>query len=169
MLAFIGSIADGYWLVGKSRRFLMSDRTLARKLLQEIYYDAIDAGDMSTACTALHPDVDWSHSQVWPHGKAERSGARTVLHGRAAVEAFLTGRKQLLSEPRVHHKLGDFVMEGAAGAARSYVEDGSGVILPFTLWFEIRGALIYRYAVYAVISPFLQPDEAQAWIAEYGR
>jgi hypothetical protein len=141
----------------------VSDRELAHHLLQDIYYDSIDRAQMTEAVAALHPDVDWSHSLVWPHADTHRSGERVQLRGRKAVDSFLTSRTAFLSVPRVHHRLGEFAMEGPVGSARSYVEDERGNLMPFTLWFALKDDLLHRYAVYPLISSFLDGDRAADW------
>lgn len=34
------------------------------RLLQETYFDALDGGDVDTAVTTLHEDVEWVHTKV---------------------------------------------------------------------------------------------------------
>ena len=88
----------------------MSTRDNAIHLIQSTYYDGIDAGDMARAATALNPDIDWSHAQVWAHHgfvRAEPSGVK----GRQAVHDFLAARVDQLREAQITHAIEDMVLE----------------------------------------------------------
>lgn len=122
----------------------MNKHTLAYRLLQETYYDSVDRGDMKSAASALHADVEWSHAQVWAHHDFQR-GEPTLKHGREEVEDYLAARKEKLLEARIRHKVRDLVCEGDRGAILGYVLGPDGAEKPFMVWFEIRDDKIARY------------------------
>ena len=124
----------------------MSTRERAYELLQTIYYDSIDRGDMATAATAFDDAVDWSHAQVWAHHNYERESVATQLSGRKAVEEFLSERKDKLAEAKIRHKIRDLVFEGGKGAFLGAVE-GEGRELAFMVWFELRNDRVSRYTL----------------------
>jgi ketosteroid isomerase-like protein len=119
-------------------------KDLAFRLLQETYYDGIDAGDMARAASALHEDVEWSHAQVWAHHGFPR-GEPSTKHGRAAVEALLQARVRELAEARIRHKVRELVCDGDKGALLGYVRGEDGTEKPFMVWFELRDGRIARY------------------------
>ena len=122
----------------------MSTKDQAYTLLQLTYYDGIDAGDMALAASALHEDIEWSHAQVWAHHEFQR-GEPSTLHGRAAVQEFLTARLQQLAEARIRHKIRELVFEEDHGAFIGDVCGEDGTQKPFMVWFEIRDCRISRY------------------------
>lgn len=122
----------------------MSTKEQAYTLLQLTYYDGIDAGDMVLAASALHEDVEWSHAQVWAHHEFKRDEP-SMLHGRAAVQAFLNERVTQLAEARIRHKVRELVFEENHGAFIGDVFGEDGSHKPFMVWFEIRDARISRY------------------------
>ena len=124
----------------------MSTRDLAYRLLQSTYYDSIDKGDMVRACSALHPDVDWTHAQVWAHHQFERAEA-SGFRGRQAIQDFLTARVAQLAEARITHHVDDMVIEGDKGAFLGHVAGPDGTTRPFFVWFELRDGLIGRYTL----------------------
>ncbi|MBV7407454.1 nuclear transport factor 2 family protein [Maritimibacter sp. DP1N21-5] len=122
----------------------MSTREDAIRLIQSIYYDSIDAGDMARAATALHPDIDWSHAQVWAHhdfARAEPSGFK----GRQAVRDFLAARVDQLREARITHGIEDMVFENDRGAFLGNVTGPDGTTKPFMVWFALTDGLVSRY------------------------
>lgn len=122
----------------------MSTKERAFELLQTTYYDSIDRGDMATAASAMHPDVEWSHQQVWEHHQFKREGSAVTINGKAAVEELLSARVGELKEAKIQHKIREMVFEDGKGAFLAAVE-GDGPDKPFMVWFEIRDDLIARY------------------------
>ena len=122
----------------------MSTKEQAYTLLQLTYYDGIDEGDMALAASALHPDVEWSHQQVWAHHEFER-GEPSTLHGRDAVQEFLAARVRQLAEARIRHKIRELVFEENHGAFIGDVFGEDGSHKPFMVWFEIRDDRVSRY------------------------
>jgi len=121
----------------------MSLRDSAHDIFQNVYYGNIDRGDMDAAVSRLHPDIAWSHAQVWAHhgfaqGHAER------LQGREAVRAFLRARVDQLREAQITHHVRHMMMDGSSGAFLGAVE-GPGPEKPFMVWFEMKDGLISRY------------------------
>lgn len=123
----------------------MTDKAQARHLFQTIYYGHVDKGDMDTAVMAFHPDVDWSHAQVWAHHGFAR-GEATQLHGREAVRELLGRRVSELKDAGITHHVRDIVMEGSKGAFIGAVE-GPGPDRPFMVWFEMQDGLVSRYVL----------------------
>ncbi|GGC40451.1 hypothetical protein GCM10011371_29790 [Novosphingobium marinum] len=123
----------------------MTEKALAHHLFQDIYYGHVDKGDMDTAVTAFHPDVDWSHAQVWAHHEFAR-GEPSHLHGRDAVHALLSARIPQLKDAGITHHVREMVMEGNKGAFIGAVE-GPGPDRSFMVWFEIADDLVKRYAL----------------------
>lgn len=122
----------------------MSTKALALHLLQETYYDSIDRGDMATAASALHDDVEWSHAQVWAHHDFQR-GDPSTKHGRAVVGAYLAERREKLAEARIRHSVRDLICEGDKGAFLGVVTGPDGTQKHFMVWFELRDGKIGRY------------------------
>ena len=120
-------------------------KELIRHLIQEIYYDNVDRGDMTAATQAFHPDVEWSHAQVWAHHDFAR-GHAVALQGRAAVFDFLQERVAQLKDAAITHHLTDLVWEGDRGAYLGVVR-GPGPEKPFMVWIELRDGLIGRYTL----------------------
>lgn len=100
---------------------------------------------MDTAVMAFHPDVEWSHSQVWAHHDFAR-GEPTQLHGRAAVRELLAARVAELKDAGITHHVRDMIMEGDKGAFIGAVE-GPGPDRPFMVWFEMTDGLVSRYVL----------------------
>ncbi len=123
----------------------MSDKSQARHLFQTIYYGHVDQGDMDTAVMAFHPDVEWSHAQVWAHHGFAR-GEPTQLHGRDSVHAFLAARVAELKDAGITHHVREMVMEGDKGAFIGAVE-GPGPDRAFMVWFEVKDKLVSRYVL----------------------
>jgi len=120
-------------------------REQALELLQTRYYDGIDRGDMTLAVSALHPDVEWSHAQVWAHHEFERAEA-SAYHGRDEIEAFLLARRRQLADSGITHAVVDLVLEGDRGAFRGEVTGPDRTTkLPFLVWVEFTDGLISRY------------------------
>lgn len=124
----------------------MSTRDEAIRLLQTTYYDHIDKGEMAVAVSALHPDVDWSHAQVWAHHGFAR-GEPTAYRTRDEVEAFLSARVDELRESGIQHKMVDLIIEGDRGALLGHVLGPDGSTKPFMVWFEMSDGLISRYTL----------------------
>jgi hypothetical protein len=125
----------------------MSSKERAYELLQTTYYDSIDRGDIATAASALHEDVDWSHSQVWKRTDFGL-GVAEQFHSRAEVEGFLGGLKDKLAEARIKHRVREIVMEGDHGAFLGYVEgQETGEQAPFMVWFELKDDRVSRYTL----------------------
>ena len=122
----------------------MNTKEHAFRLLQEVYYANVDRGRMEAATAAFHPDVEWSHAQVWAHHEF-RQGHAQELRGRAAVQALLDARVEQLRDARITHHVREMVMEGDKGAFLGVVEGPGGELKPFMVWFEIRDGLISRY------------------------
>ena len=122
----------------------MNTRERAYHLLQRVYYDNVDRGLMTAAAAAFHPEVEWSHAQVWAHHEF-RQGHAQQLKGRAAVQALLEARVEQLRDARITHHVREMVMEGDKGAFLGAVEGPQGELKPFMVWFEVRDGLIARY------------------------
>jgi hypothetical protein len=122
----------------------MSTAERAYELFEKIYYGNIDRGDMAAAATALHPEIDWSHQQVWAHHEFAR-GAPERLQGRTAVELFLAARVEQLREARIRHHVREMVFERDRGAFLGAVDGPDGPTLGFMVWFELRDDLVGRY------------------------
>jgi hypothetical protein len=122
----------------------MANAERAYELFETIYYGNIDRGDMAAAALALHPDVEWSHQQVWAHHGVAR-GTPESLRGRDAVQAFLSARIGQLREARIRHHVRDLVFERDRGAFRGAVDGPDGRSLGFIVWFEVRDELVSRY------------------------
>ncbi|MCL7466129.1 nuclear transport factor 2 family protein [Phaeovulum sp. NW3] len=124
----------------------MTTRTDVIRLVQGTYYDGIDAGDMARAVSALHPDVDWSHTQVWSHHGFER-GEASGCRGRQAVFDLLSARVTELAQAQITHRIEDMIFADGRGAFLGYVEGPGGARKPFMVWFELTGGLIGRYTL----------------------
>jgi ketosteroid isomerase-like protein len=122
----------------------MSERELALSLLQQTYYDGVDAGDMARATSALHEDIEWSHAQVWAHHEFA-AGKPTRMQGRAAIREFLEARREQLAAAGIRHAVVDLVIDGGRGAFLGQVTGPDGTRKPFMVWFELRDGLIGRY------------------------
>ena len=122
----------------------MSTAERAYELFEKIYYGNIDRGDMAAAATALHPEVEWSHQQVWAHHEFAR-GAPERLQGRTTVEQFLAARVEQLRDARIRHHVRDMVFERNRGAFLGAVDGPDGRTLGFMVWFELRDDLVSRY------------------------
>ncbi|HEX2793488.1 MAG TPA: nuclear transport factor 2 family protein [Croceicoccus sp.] len=120
-----------------------SAKAHAHHLFQDIYYGHVDKGDMTTAVSALHPDVEWSHAQVWAHHGFAR-GEPSAHKGRDAVYGLLSARVDELKDAGITHHVRDMVMEGNKGAFIGAVE-GPGPDRLFMVWFEIEDDLVKRY------------------------
>jgi ketosteroid isomerase-like protein len=114
------------------------------ELHQEIYYDNIDAGDADAAVEALHPDVEWIHTQVWEHD-GHYSEATDILHGREAVREFLAERVPELEEVDIRHQVGKTVADGEQGAFHGQVVGPDGDTRKMIAWFEFEDGLIKKY------------------------
>lgn len=123
----------------------MTPKELAHHLFQNVYYGNIDRGDMDGAATALHPNIVWSHAQVWAHHEFARGEAKT-LHGRDAVHAYLAARVPQLREAQITHHVREMVMEGDTGAFIGAVE-GPGPEKQFMVWFKLKDGLIGTYTL----------------------
>jgi hypothetical protein len=108
----------------------------AFELFETIYYGSIDRGDMVAAASALHPDIEWSHQQVWAHHGFAR-GTPESLRGRAAVQRFLLARVEQLREERIRHHVRDLVFERDRGAFLGAVDGPDGRSLDFVVWFGV--------------------------------
>lgn len=124
----------------------MTTRDRAFELFENVYYGGVDRGDMQYAASALHPDVDWSHQQVWAHHGFAR-GAPEALHGRDAVQAFLSARVAQLREARIRHHVRELVYADERGAFLGAVDGPDGRSLPFMVWFELADGLVKRYVL----------------------
>jgi hypothetical protein len=124
----------------------MSTKEKAYALLQTIYYDSIDRGDMVAAASALHESVEWSHLQVWAHHNFTREKGPEQLKGRQEVEAFLSARKGEIAELKVRHKIRDLVFESDKGAFLGYV-GREGKEVPFIGWYELNDDKVSRYII----------------------
>src|SRR5688572_21651645 len=122
----------------------MSTAARAYELFETIYYGNIDRGEMAAAATALHPEVEWSHQQVWAHHGFAR-GTPEHLNGRTAVEQFLAARVEQLRAARIRHHVRDLVFERDRGAFLGAVDGPEGRSLGFMVWFELRDDLVQRY------------------------
>ena len=124
----------------------MDARELALHLFQTTYDDSIDRGDMATAVSAFHEDIQWSHVQVWEHHDYRRRDQPTRFNGRAEVQAFLSERVDKLKEAGIRHRVRELVCDGERGAFLAAVE-GPGPERPFFVWFEIRDGKVARYTL----------------------
>lgn len=124
----------------------MSSKQRAYELFQVTYYGHVDRGDMVTATSAFHDEVTWSHAQVWGHHEFTR-GEPTLLHGRAAVEAFLSARVAQLKEAGIRHHVQDMVFEDDRGAFLGKVVGPDGTEKPFMVWFQLRDDRIWKYTL----------------------
>lgn len=126
----------------------MSTAERAHELFERMYYGGIDRGDMAGAASALHPEVEWSHQQVWAHHEFAR-GAPQELHGREAVRAYLGARVPQLREARIRHHVREMVFdpERDRGAFLGAVDGPDGRSLAFLVWFELRDDLVKKYVL----------------------
>jgi hypothetical protein len=124
----------------------MSTAERAYELFETIYYGNIDRGEMAAAATALHPEIDWSHQQVWAHHGFAR-GTPQSLRGRTAVQRFLEARVEELREARIRHHVRDLVFERDRGAFLGAVDGPDSRSLGFVVWFELRDDLVGRYVL----------------------
>jgi hypothetical protein len=124
----------------------MATAQRAFELFETVYYGNIDRCDMAQAVTALHPDVEWSHQQVWAHHGFAR-GTPETRRGRSAVEEFLSARVAQLREAHIRHHVRDMVFEGDRGAFLGAVDGPDGRSLWFMVWFELRDELVSRYVL----------------------
>jgi hypothetical protein len=123
----------------------MTPEQRAHHLFQNTYYDNIDRGDMKAATEAFHPDVAWSHAQVWAHHEFEKNHP-AQLNGRAEVEVFLAKRAGQLSEATITHHVRKLVINDNVGAFLGAVE-GPGPEKEFIVWFELADNLVKRYTL----------------------
>lgn len=122
-------------------------------LLQETYFDSIDAGDAEAAVTALHEDVEWVHTQVWEHDG--HTGRETdTLDGREAVRSFLADRIEEMQVEGIEHKIRDVVGHGDTGAFRAEVVGSDDTTKPFLGLVELTDGEISTY----VVSPGGTPE-----------
>lgn len=124
---------------------MTDNKELAFHLFQNVYYANVDRGDMTAATEAFHPEVDWSHAQVWAHHEFARGNAHR-LHGRDTVRGFLAARVQQLREAQITHHVSDLIIEGDKGAFIGTVI-GPDAQKSFMVWFELRDGLIGRYVL----------------------
>lgn len=123
----------------------MTTRERVLELMQQTYYENIDRGDMVTATSALHEDVEWSHAQVWAHHGFAR-GEATVLAGRAAVCAYLSARIEQLRESGITHRVLELIVDGDRAAFIGRVTGPDGITTKdFLVWIEVRDDRIARY------------------------
>ncbi|MFC6719826.1 nuclear transport factor 2 family protein [Natrialbaceae archaeon GCM10025810] len=116
------------------------------ELLQGTYFDAVDAGDAGTAASAMHPDVDWTHMQVWEHD-GHTSRETDSLDGREELRAFLDARVDEMQVVGIEHKVRDIVYEDGRGGFRAEVVGPEGDTAGFIGWVEMTDDLISRYTV----------------------
>jgi ketosteroid isomerase-like protein len=126
----------------------MATQQRAYELFEHGYYGHIDRCDMAGAAAALHPDIEWSHQQVWAHHEFAR-GAPQELRGREAVRDYLAARVQQLREARIRHHVREMVFDAARerGAFLGAVDGPDGRSLPFMVWFELRDDLVRKYVL----------------------
>lgn len=122
----------------------MATAERAYELFEQVYYGNIDRCEMDAAAGALHPDVEWSHQQVWAHHEFAR-GAPQELRGRTAVRDYLAARVAQLREARIHHHVRELVFDRDRGAFLGAVDGPDGRSLPFMVWFELRDDLVKKY------------------------
>lgn len=115
-------------------------------LLQETYFDNIDAGDAAAAVEAMHENVEWVHTQVWEHD-GHSSRHTDTLDGREAVREFLAGRIDEMQSVGIEHKIRETVHEGDRGAFRAAVVGPDGDALPFLGWVELTDGTVSKYIV----------------------
>lgn len=116
------------------------------ELVQETYFDSIDAGDAETAVTALHDDVEWVHRQVWEHDGHHRD-AVDRLTGRDAVYEFLDSRLGEMQAVGIEHRIRDAIYEDGRGAFSAAVVGPEGNEQPFLGWVELTDGLLSTYRV----------------------
>lgn len=128
----------------------MTSRNAARdelyRLLQSVYFDAIDRGDANAAVEVFHEEVEWVHTQVWVHDGHDRSRTDT-LRGREAVRQFLAARIGEMQVEGIEHKLRQVICDGGAGAFRAEVVGPTGAAAPFLGWVELTDGQISTYIV----------------------
>jgi len=115
-------------------------------LLQETYFDSIDAGDADTAVTAMHFDVEWVHTQVWEHD-GHISREKDTLDGREAVQTFLADRIGEMQEEGIEHKVRAAMGHGDLGSFRAEVVGSDGETEPFMGLVELTDGKISKYVV----------------------
>lgn len=123
-----------------------SEQVELYSLLQEMYFDNIDAGDAASAVASMHEDVNWVHTQVWEHD-GHGSHYTDELDGREAVREFLAGRIDEMQAEGIEHKIRETVHEGDRGAFRAEVVGPDGERLPFIGWVELTDGKVSRYLV----------------------
>ncbi|WP_265112097.1 hypothetical protein [Halosolutus halophilus] len=117
-----------------------------RELLQGTYFDGVDAGNADTAVTAMHPDVNWTHTQVWEHD-GHTSRETDFLDGREELHAFLDDRIDEMQVVGIEHKVRDAVYEDGRGGFKAEVVGPEGDTAGFIGWVEVTDDLISRYTV----------------------
>ena len=123
-----------------------SEQVDLNNLLQETYFDNVDAGNADAAVEALHEDVHWVHTQVWEHDGHARHHVDT-LDGREAVREFLAGRIDEMQAEGIEHKVCKTVHEGDCGAFRAEVVGPEGDVRPFLGWVELMDGTVSEYIV----------------------
>jgi ketosteroid isomerase-like protein len=116
------------------------------RLLQSIYFDAIDRADAATAVDAFDEDVEWVHTQVWEHDGHDRSKTDT-LRGRESVREFLAARISEMQVEGIQHRVREVISDGRIGAFRAEVVGPAGRSMPFLGWVEITDGKISSYIV----------------------
>ncbi len=126
----------------------MSTAERAYELFEHLYYGHIDRCEMARAAEALHPEIEWSHQQVWAHHEFQR-GAPQELHGSDAVREYLAARVPQLREARIRHHVRDMVFDAQRdrGAFLGAVDGPDGRSLPFMVWFELRDDRVKKYVL----------------------
>ena len=127
------------------------------ELQQETYYDSIDAGDADTAVTALHEDIEWTHTQVWEHD-GHSSQKTDVLHGREAVREFLAERIPEAQDEGIEHKVLKCISNGQQGAFYGEVVGSDGRTLGTIAWLEFEDGKVKKY----VNTPARMPELTDA-------
>jgi ketosteroid isomerase-like protein len=115
-------------------------------LLQETYFDSIDAGDAETAVTAMHENVEWIHTQVWEHDG--HAGTTSDAHdGRDEVFEFLNERIDEMQAEGIEHKIRETVYDDGSGAFRAEVVGPDAGTRPFMGWVELTDGKVSTYIV----------------------
>ena len=116
------------------------------ELLQGTYFDSVDAGDADTAVEAMHPDVDWTHTQVWEHD-GHSSHETDSLDGRDELHAFLDERVDEMQVVGIRHNVRDAAYEDGRGGFSAEVVGPEGDSVPFIGWVEVTDGPISSYTV----------------------
>ena len=110
----------------------------------QAYFDAIDDGRVEDAIERLHPEVTWSHMQVWQADPDQPTHRRTH-QGREAVASVLRAYQQSSEADRnVSHEVREILVDGDRCAFLGAVV-GPERTFPMFGWVTFDDELIRRY------------------------